>query len=383
VKGGAPVSSVTIRNFKAIRDSGRLDFGWLTVFIGSNGSGKSSAIEALETVKRLALGDLDRAMISFRGFEHVHYKGLKRDHRSAPGATRISTGPIGVSVRGNHLGKGFSASTEIGLRDGNDLYLGREVVRRGTIRTARTAEEERTTYVRGREPEVKGIRREASILRPSFSDVAEEWQFVRLNVDRMSKPRPIRRSAGRVRLRPHGTNVAEYLLELARDANALDCLVDAMKFVLPYARNLKVQILSEIERQAYLEMAEAEFNVPGWMLSTGTLRVAALLALFFHPTPPRVLLIEELENGLDPRTIGLIVDVLRSAVLHKRQQVILTTHSPYLLDLFPLESIVMVDRRDGASTFWRPNDDAQVRKWKGTFAPGRLYTTGSFSRGKP
>jgi len=55
MKGSAPLSSVVIRNFKAIRDSGHLDLGWLTVFIGNNGSGKSSAVEALETVKRLRL----------------------------------------------------------------------------------------------------------------------------------------------------------------------------------------------------------------------------------------------------------------------------------------------------------------------------------------
>lgn len=40
---------VTIRNFKAIRDSQRLKLTPLTVLIGNNGSGKSSLIEALET----------------------------------------------------------------------------------------------------------------------------------------------------------------------------------------------------------------------------------------------------------------------------------------------------------------------------------------------
>ena len=124
--------------------------------------------------------------------------------------------------------------------------------------------------------------------------------------------------------------MAEYLLELARDPNAFDGLFQALSFVLPYAKNLKVEMLSQIERQAYLQMAEADFNVPGWMLSTGTLRIAALLALFRHPAAPKVLFIEELENGLDPRTIGLIVDEIRSAVLSGRQQVVVTTHSPYL-----------------------------------------------------
>ena len=31
-----PLRSFRAENFKAIRDSGRVDFGWLTVFIGNN-----------------------------------------------------------------------------------------------------------------------------------------------------------------------------------------------------------------------------------------------------------------------------------------------------------------------------------------------------------
>ena len=58
----------------------------------------------------------------------------------------------------------------------------------------------------------------------------------------------------------------------------------------------------------HLEMTEADFKVMGWLLSTGTLRVLALLALFRHPEPPPLIVIEEIENGLDPRTIHLIVE---------------------------------------------------------------------------
>jgi len=377
-----PLSSVRIKNFKAIRDSGLLRLDPLTVFIGNNGSGKSSIIEALEMVKRLAANDLDSAMSWFRGFEHVHYKGLKRLHESAPGATRITKGPISVSLRGHHKRKGFRAMTEIGLRDDNDVYLRREKVVRAGFNTTRR-DDTAIKQVRGQEPSSKAIEPDTSILRADLSDVLDEWQFVRLNPAAMGAPRSIKRSGARVRLSPDGANVAEYLLEFAgkKWTNEFQGLFEALSFVLPYAKNFKVELLSELERQAYLQIAEAEFNVPGWMLSTGTLRIAALLALFRHPSAPKVLFIEELENGLDPRTIGLIVEEIRTAVISGEQQVIVTTHSPYLLDLFPLESIVMVERVDGAPTFWRPNDDADIRKWKDKFAPGRMYMTGTFSRG--
>ena len=50
-----------IRNFKAIRDCGSLELTPLTVFIGNNGSGKSSVIEALDTLRTLAIQDVRRS----------------------------------------------------------------------------------------------------------------------------------------------------------------------------------------------------------------------------------------------------------------------------------------------------------------------------------
>ena len=119
-----------------------------------------------------------------------------------------------------------------------------------------------------------------------------------------------------------------------QDQNAFDGIVETMAYVLPYAKDIQPSLTSsEIERKAWLQMTEADFKVPGWMLSTGTLRLLALLALLRHPKPPPLIVIEEIENGLDPRSIHLLVEEIRNAVLNRTTQIILTTHSPYLLDL--------------------------------------------------
>jgi|GEM_PF-5687533 AAA15 family ATPase/GTPase len=61
------LSSLQVKNFKAIRNSGRLKLTPLTAFIGQNGSGKSSLVEALETVQTISLQGLDRAMLPWKG----------------------------------------------------------------------------------------------------------------------------------------------------------------------------------------------------------------------------------------------------------------------------------------------------------------------------
>ena len=56
------LQAVRIRNFKAIVDSKTVKLGPLTAFIGNNGSGKSSLIEALETYQSIVRDGLDTAM---------------------------------------------------------------------------------------------------------------------------------------------------------------------------------------------------------------------------------------------------------------------------------------------------------------------------------
>jgi predicted ATP-dependent endonuclease of OLD family len=61
-------------------------------------------------------------------------------------------------------------------------------------------------------------------------------------------------------------------------------------------------------------------------------------------------------------------------------QIILTTHSPYLLDLLDLSHIVVTERVNGAPTFVRP-DEESLKDWAQSFSPGRLYTMGRLTRG--
>ena len=157
-------------------------------------------------------------------------------------------------------------------------------------------------------------------------------------------------------------------------------MLEAIRFVLPYAADLQPSLTSELERAFYLMLREEEYEVPGWLLSTGTLRIVALLACLRHPKPPPLLVVEEIENGLDPRTLHLVVEELRATIATGKTQVILTTHSPYLLDLLDLSHIVVVERIDGQPKFTRP-DETELAEWTQSFSPGRLYTMGRLTRG--
>ncbi len=376
------LQSVRIRNFKAIRDSGNLKLTPFTVFIGNNGSGKSSLLEGLETLRTFVTSDIDAAMQMWRGIEHVRNKAKQRQTRFAESGQERSSKPIEFRMRGRRQGKTFATESIINERGReNELFVEREQVKIGRMLSKRD-EDGRFREEGGTKPHAGRVPLSKSLLNVYLKEYIESWQFLALWPQAMGNPVPQTRTRGQVALAKDGANIAEYLMDIRqRDQAVFEEILERLKWVLPYAADLQPVLTSELERTVYLQMTEGQFKVPGWLLSTGTLRILSLLAVLRHPMPPPLIVVEEIENGLDPRTIHLLLDEIRDATQEGRTQVIVTTHSPYFLDLVPLQTLVLVEREEGGEpVFWRPSDVREVREWAKRFAPGELYTTGRLRR---
>ena len=75
------------------------------------------------------------------------------------------------------------------------------------------------------------------------------------------------------------------------------------------------------------------------------------------------------------------MEEIRNVVEAGTSQVIITTHSPYLLDLLTLSQIVLVERDDtGQPVFSRPSDQESLQDWAKKFGPGKLYTMDRLSQ---
>lgn len=375
--------SISVENYKAILETGLVPLEPLTVLIGNNGSGKSSLIEAARTYQRIVLEGVDAAFADALGFEHVRNKWLLTEAKWAV----ESAGAIRIRLRTSLSGFGeceatLAINTEA---SGNQVFIQDEIIHSpGSLYFDRNRTE--GTLALGRAHPGKSLAREWLGAAP-FVEFVERWQFLLLNPDLMGHPRAKRRAGGRMALSLDGDNLAEYLLDLRDQSTAaFDEVVQAMSFVLPYATEIQPQLASDLDRRVYLELVEQSsasrsYRVPGWLFSTGTLRMLAIVALLKHPDPPPVIFIEEIENGLDPRTIGLVVDLLRDATESGRTQVIATSHSPYLLDLLELKDLVLCQRDEyGGPKFIRADSDKALEDWRQDFTPGKLYTMGRLQR---
>lgn len=381
-----------LKNFKAVRDSNVIKFTPLTVFIGNNGSGKSSIIEALETYQLIITNGLDEAMNRWRGYEYIRNLAVghivrKKMDEERHGETNPIEFNIGLYIKLKMVVNVTSGRNELFIQEETITNKKNLLVRRNADGSVYDPGFGTTTHKGACEDGISIISRAPSVTeKTNFEaynefDAISSWQFLSLAPDVMTSPMPQKRTGGKTKLNKDGSNIAEYLLDIIRkNRSTFEGILETLQFILPYARDLQPALTSELERNVYLQLTEGEFKVPGWLLSTGTMRLVALLALLRHPTPPPLIVIEEIENGLDPRTIHLIVDEIRRVIESGKSQIIITTHSPYLLDLLHISQIVLVERDEsGQPVFSRPADQESLGEWAKKFSPGKLYTMGQLS----
>jgi predicted ATPase len=117
------------------------------------------------------------------------------------------------------------------------------------------------------------------------------------------------------------------------------------------------------------------------MESDGAIRLLALVvALYQQPYLP-VIGIEEPELTAHPDALAVLADMINEAA--RRSQVIVTTHSPDLIDFLTdyrtTESLRVVELSGGVTTV-RPVGDNQVKAVKKhLFSPGELYRMGEIT----
>lgn len=163
------------------------------------------------------------------------------------------------------------------------------------------------------------------------------------------EPRERMRAANPVKEVRHiglmGEELPAYLNTLkALEPRQFTAVEKALKTVLPQIDGIEVEVndLGEVE----LRLREGGLTVPARVLSEGTLRILGMLALTGAREPPPLVGFEEPENGVHPRRIQLIAELLKTRAGIGNTQYIVTTHSPILPDLVPDESLFVTRRLD-------------------------------------
>jgi predicted ATPase len=88
------------------------------------------------------------------------------------------------------------------------------------------------------------------------------------------------------------------------------------------------------------------------------------------------LLLDDIDKALHPRAQHELVEQLRKVLeMDPELQIIATSHSPYLLDHFKAEDVLVTALRPDGSTACAPlTAHPDFNRWKGTTQPGELWS---------
>lgn len=157
----------------------------------------------------------------------------------------------------------------------------------------------------------------------------QSWRRLALEPSAMRKPD---RFKAPQRLAVDGSHLAATLYRITHQdgINPADAYAEIASRVSELTPIHDIRIDRDDKRE--LLTLEAELRQTGWVdaraLSEGTLRFLALASLALDPDAPRLVCIEEPENGIHPAVVAPLAELLRTTARAPQRQIIVNTHSP-------------------------------------------------------
>lgn len=358
---------IQIRNFKSIVQCD-LELGSFTLVVGRNGAGKSNFLDALRFVADGLQTTLDQAIRMRGGIDEVR-------HRSQTPPRHVSIG-IEAELPNRHLAR---YSFGIKAKDGGRFTIleekaevagpegGRFLTRRGKLVEASLDNMPEVPSDRLYLVQASGF----SIFRPLY-DVLSSMGFYNLNPEAMKE---LQTPALGELLHRDGSNIAAVVGRLAQDKpEALERLKGYLATIVPEITDVERVSLGPRETLLFKQKIPGKFYASS--MSDGTLRslgnLVAVTQLVDRDVPVSLVGLEEPETALHPAAAGALIDAFREAAAHT--QVVLTTHSPDLLDKVDLEQeTVLVATAAGGKTSLAPMDEASREAIRRElFSPGEL-----------
>jgi predicted ATPase len=362
------LKSVRLQNFKSFQDV-RVNLGVRNVLVGPNMSGKSNFVEAFRFLRRVAFfpepGVWGLANAFPGGFHEFTWKGEDSNLIiiTLEGATAEADWRYEIAIVGDE--RGFirvqdERLTLSLLGQSHELIVSRDGQRSLVNRDDRVV-------LSGIDPSRAAIEFEVPDWDGSFLRKSIAWcYFYRLLPQHMRNVNP---AAAAPFLKENGDNLSSWLMQMqTKYSEAFAKIQQVCRDVLPGF----VDLFTSPTQQATVFVGSREEHLKRplsmWEMSDGELAFVALLSLIYGPAElgAGLYCIEEPENHLHPRLIETLIELLRQVQdelgASGSAQIIVTTHSPYLVDKVSLDELIVFEKRQGATVVTYPKDKAHLRE---------------------
>ena len=372
------LSRLTLKNYRSVRDA-TVELDNLAIFIGANAAGKSNVLDALRFLSEgIQFGDFRSPAFSRGGILNLAWKGQE--------AQRIE-----LTAIFDDQGRRFEWSVILN-RHGYEFY----VVEQVRNITPGSPPQQLLSADKGHgwwwsENEARGVTLSLQPSSCAFDAASADASFPARGIAQFIRnwgffdPSPflLRRDGniiGAGQLDPYGRNLGETLYSIHESSpETFELIVTATRSVLGVPSSLQVR---ESEDRFYFVQDEPglRFPVNQMGVSSGTLRILALMTALYSQSVTTLLGIEEPENYVHPSALHAFVEHILGA--EERAQIMITTHSPMLLDIINDPAAIFVVKRDqteGTIIVREKNPEGVLKALEASgFGLGEYYETRGF-----
>lgn len=356
----APIARLILKRFRSI-PSDSVDLGNPTFIVGRNGSGKSNLADAFSFLADAMVMPLHSVFDKRGGISSVRNRTSGSSYPPNLGIGVVFNSINGELLSGRYSFEiralpnyGFEVVREqciVNKRNGTSLYFDRT---KGKL----------SCNVPGVAPSIE----RSSLLMPAVGGVAEFSPIfkclstMRVYAIEPSKIREMQDPESGTSLRTDGSNAASVLQEIERRApGEVDNICDILASIVPNTTKVEsIKHGKKLSLQFQQDWgSKVKLRFEAFNMSDGTLRALGLLMAVYQKPTPSLIAIEEPESTIHPGALGAVLDLIRHASM--KCQVVVTTHSPDLLDAKWItdEHIRIVSWHEGASHLSRLADESR------------------------
>ncbi|HLC29671.1 MAG TPA: AAA family ATPase [Dehalococcoidia bacterium] len=364
------LTHLSVKNYKSLK-SLDLQLKPFMALVGPNNAGKTNLVDAFQFLRDFqALGS---GAINERG----GFEGLAWDGRSANKIEIALSGSLSTSKMSTKVSPKAVSFTYVLELEGMKTY---HTVTHETFSVILDGKE--MTLLRGgaREDDVRGQFRGSIVYDleghetgrisadssapslPYFQNLQEyplladfltairRWDFHSFEPHMMMRQNPVKKA---LRLEDQGDNIATVLHTLQTEYPlSFEDIQEKLRLAIPEIRRLVTPLTETGQTFIAVEETGLSVRVPAWAMSDGTLCFLAVLTALLSPDGPTLICVEEPENYIHPHLLAFLVELLESASTHS--QVIITTHSPYLVEAVKdPRHLLIVEKSNGITrTSW-------------------------------
>lgn len=368
------LSKLQVQHYKSLFDI-EVSLEPLTVFIGPNGSGKSNICESLAILSNflgssIESGDAHAIPGFTKALRVLSESQINIESKFWHGKTDYLSFKVSTSVAENHASEGTVNMPELLVK----LNYAEQKIHVAISETI-NAKAQLTSQVRS-------FLVANSYLDSPLANTLKKvkiYDFAPTALSSNAKP-----TGGMDRA---GQGIAYALLDiLLSNRKGFDELEQRFVQLVPNIQ--RITIPRGKDQTFLLELVDrySEHHIPASDISDGTLRILAFLTALYEEDTPSIICFEEIENGVHPWLLHKMMELLKivstEGITGKPVQVLITTHSPVLLNYVESHQVraVELDKEGKTQVHALPTDSVRFQKALDAYdgALGELWFTDIF-----